>query len=484
MSGRCRGRAPGHGGVAPTAWGGRAVRGPGLGKAGRHHRPPAGRPRAATRPRASTLEGLAGEGVAGVRVGPAGLEAAAALEAGATVLQVGSDGWIGLAAVRASPVGPAVAGLRPWVQLALYLLHERSRPASEWGAFLDRVGDGPAAPLLWARDDLLLLEGTQLAEQVGGYFGFVEGEWRALEEAGVLADPAVFDPDYFNLAGFKWAFATVRGHLHAPLDGGEETAIVPAAAWVAHSSRSGATLQVRKGLFGKEAQAVLKTDRPLAAGAPVAMNFGEGALDSQVLLDYGVWDPAPGAFRGGYNLALALPEDDPNYHDKLDILEQGEFPAAPSFALRQGENPPEELVAFMRLVQLRGMDAFLLEPIFRSEIWEHLYQPVSEENERHVCDVMIRGCNDVLARYGAGLDEDLLDLRRDKYEPGSPGQAALLVRIGEQAALEGAARFFQDRMGQLEGLLYYQQRRLRNLNLLDEDGNSTFDDADVYFPNI
>ena len=39
-------------------------------------------------------------------------------------------------------------------------------------------------------------------------------------------------------------------------------------------------------------------------------------------------------------------------------------------------------------------------------------------------------------------------------------------------------------MGQLEGLLYYQERRLRNLNLLDEDGNSTFDDTAEYFPNI
>ena len=36
----------------------------------------------------------------------------------------------------------------------------------------------------------------------------------------------------------------------------------------------------------------------------------------------------------------------------------------------------------------------------------------------------------------------------------------------------------------LEGLLYYQERRLRNLNLLDEDGNSTFDDTAEYFPNI
>ena len=84
-SGRCRrGGAP-----TPTrAWGGRAGRGPdnrGRGEAGRPGRG------AGTRARASTLEGLAG--VAGVRVGPAGL--------GATNASPMADrgGWID----RASP---------------------------------------------------------------------------------------------------------------------------------------------------------------------------------------------------------------------------------------------------------------------------------------------------------------------------------------------------------------------------------------------
>lgn len=39
-----------------------------------------------------------------------------------------------------------------------------------------------------------------------------------------------------------------------------------------------------------------------------------------------------------------------------------------------------------------GADAFLLEALFRTEVWGFMQQPVSEDNERAVCDSMILGC--------------------------------------------------------------------------------------------
>ena len=52
--------------------------------------------------------------------------------------------------------------------------------------------------------------------------------------------------------------------------------------------------------------------------------------------------------------------------------------AAPSFVIRAFEDPPPELRVFMRLLNLKDEDAFLLEAIFRQECWGLISEPVSE----------------------------------------------------------------------------------------------------------
>ena len=43
-----------------------------------------------------------------------------------------------------------------------------------------------------------------------------------------------------------------------------------------------------------------------------------------------------------------------------------------------------------------GQDAFLLEPLFRSEAWGFMLAPVSEANERAVYQSMADGCRAAL----------------------------------------------------------------------------------------
>lgn len=59
--------------------------------------------------------------------------------------------------------------------------------------------------------------------------------------------------------------------------------------------------------------------------------------------------------------------------------------------LRGDAPPPEEMLAFLRLLHLAGPDAFLLESIFRNEVWSHMQMPVSEDNEKAVCQSMAQG---------------------------------------------------------------------------------------------
>ena len=65
------------------------------------------------------------------------------------------------------------------------------------------------------------------------------------------------------------------------------------------------------------------------------------------------------------------------------------------------------MLAFLRLLNLRGADAFLLEALFRNAVWkEHLVLPVSEENEAMVCESMLAGCREAVEAFGGSMEED------------------------------------------------------------------------------
>jgi Rubisco LSMT substrate-binding len=60
--------------------------------------------------------------------------------------------------------------------------------------------------------------------------------------------------------------------------------------------------------------------------------------------------------QGGFLLGLTVPSDDINFDDKADILEINGLAASWQFTLRPDERPSEQLMAFLRLVNLSGSD--------------------------------------------------------------------------------------------------------------------------------
>jgi [ribulose-bisphosphate carboxylase]-lysine N-methyltransferase len=51
----------------------------------------------------------------------------------------------------------------------------------------------------------------------------------------------------------------------------------------------------------------------------------------------------------------------------------------------------------------------------------------------------------------------------------------LQVRLGEKEALDSLLGFFEGRGADLPALEYYQERRLKRLGLMDEEGKTTYD---------
>jgi [ribulose-bisphosphate carboxylase]-lysine N-methyltransferase len=114
-----------------------------------------------------------------------------------------------------------------------------------------------------------------------------------------------------------------------------------------------------------------------------------------------------------------------------------------------------------------------LEAIFRAEAWGLISEPVSRLNEEEACGTMINGCEEALRGYTTRVEDD-----RKVAEDTSIGRRARLaarVSMGEKQALTDAMGYFSQIEARLDSMEYYQERRLRSLNLLDKDGNSTYD---------
>jgi [ribulose-bisphosphate carboxylase]-lysine N-methyltransferase len=51
---------------------------------------------------------------------------------------------------------------------------------------------------------------------------------------------------------------------------------------------------------------------------------------------------------------------------------------------------------------------------------------------------------------------------------------ATSVVLGEKEALDATMGWFEARLGQLKRLEYYQERRLKRLKLIDDEGRTTY----------
>lgn len=168
-------------------------------------------------------------------------------------------------------------------------------------------------------------------------------------------------------------------------------------------------------------------------------------------------------------LTFELDAEDNFYDDKIDILEFETYDQAPidpvqSFDLvsepgRDGE-PDPAMLQFLRLTELGGTDSFLLESIFRQEVWGFMSMPVSEVNEAKVVNKIIDGCTKSL--------DDLAS-----RPSGGPEMCQTLCET-EIKALTKTLEYFKREKEALDLKEYYQQRRLKDLGLdsewVPEDG--------------
>ncbi|XP_010939836.1 fructose-bisphosphate aldolase-lysine N-methyltransferase, chloroplastic isoform X2 [Elaeis guineensis] len=389
------------------------------------------------------------------------------------VVEVPKKLWINPDTVAASDIGRVCGGLKPWVAISLFLLREKALgSASSWRPYLDILPLATDSPIFWSEEELSEIQGTQLLSTIMGVKEFVQSEFIKVEDDVILPNKDLFSsPITFN--DFLWAFGILRSRAFPRLRG-ENLALIPLADLINHSSSitsEDSFWEIKgKGFFSRELIFSLRTPIYVKAGDQVYIQYDLAKSNAELALDYGFIESRQD--REVYTLTLEITESDPFYGDKLDIAETNGLGETAYFDVILGSPLPPSMLPYLRLVALGGTDAFLLESIFRNSVWGHLELPVSRANEETICRVVRDACKSALSAYHTTIEEDEKLMEEGKLD--SRLQIAVAVRAGEKKVLKQIDDLFRERELELDGLEYYQERRLKDLGLVGEQGEIIF----------
>ncbi|ERM94564.1 hypothetical protein AMTRI_Chr04g190680 [Amborella trichopoda] len=401
-----------------------------------------------------------------------GLVAKRSLSQNQVVLEVPKKLWINSDTVAASEIGRVCGGLKPWISVALFIItEEKKKNGSPWCPYLDILPQKLDSPLYWSEEELTEIQGTQLLSTTLGVKEYVQSEFSKVEEEIILPNKHLFPS--MTVDDFLWAFGILRSRAFSQLRG-KDLVLVPLADLINHScnvNTEDVAWQIKgSGLFSRELVFSLRTPLPVNAGEQVFIQYDLKKSNAELALDYGFIEPNLG--RDAYSLTLEIPESDPFFGDKLDIAESNGFGETAYFNLLLDCGLPEGMLPYLRLAALGGTDAFLLESIFRNTVWGHLELPVSQPNEEFICKAVADACRSALSLYRTTIEEDEELLKKGKLELRL--EIAVGVRLGEKKVLNQILKTFEDRGKEVEGLEYYQERRLKDLGLVGEQGEIIF----------
>ncbi|WCJ22196.1 [Fructose-bisphosphate aldolase]-lysine N-methyltransferase chloroplastic [Euphorbia peplus] len=387
------------------------------------------------------------------------------------VLEIPKKLWINPDKVSDSEIGKVCSGLKPWISVAVFLIREKLKVDSDWRPYLDVLPETTDSTIYWSEEELKELQGSQLLSTTLGVKKYLQREFQKLEEETLTPHKKLF-PSPITLDDFYWAYGLLRSRAFSRLRG-QNLVLIPLADLINHSpavKTEDYAYEIKGGgLFSRELTFSLRSPISVKAGEQVVIQYDLNKSNAEFALDYGFIES--NASRNTYTLTLQISETDPFLDDKLDIAETNGLGESADFDIVFGSPLPLKLLPYLRLVALGGTDAFLLESIFRNAIWGHLELPVSRSNEELICRVVREACKSALSGYPTTIEEDEKLLQEDL----SPRlQIAVGIRAAEKKVLQQIDEIFENRESELDEIEYYQERRLKDLGLVGEQGEIIF----------
>ncbi|XP_052187545.1 ribulose-1,5 bisphosphate carboxylase/oxygenase large subunit N-methyltransferase, chloroplastic [Diospyros lotus] len=389
------------------------------------------------------------------------------------VLEVPKKFWINPETVLSSEIASVCGGLKPWISVALFLIREKKLlDDSPWRYYLRILPEYTDSTIYWSEKELSEIQGTQLLSTTLGVKEYVQSEFERVEEEVILPNKQLF-PFPVTFDDFLWAFGILRSRAFSRLRG-QNLVLIPVADLINHSpsiTTEEYAWEIKgAGLFSRDLLFSLRSPIPVKAGEQVLIQYDMDKSNAELALDYGFIESRPE--RNAYTLTLQISELDEFFADKLDIAESNGLGETAYFDINLGSTLPPAMLPYLRLVALGGEDAFLLESIFRNSVWGHLELPVSRANEELICQVVRGACKSALSEYHTTIEEDEKLMEGGNVD--GRVEIAVGVRAGEKKVLQQIEVIFKEREQELDGLEYYQERRLKDLGLVGEQGDIIF----------
>lgn len=351
-----------------------------------------------------------------------------------------------------------VAALSDESALAAALLLKQD---TTFGALVEALRTEFNHAFLWSDAELEALSASTLRGRAKEVRNAIESEWDTLHNGPLGAQGTLDDYLWAQAAVQSCAVRLSSRIVLAPL-------LTAAGLPEGEDSKANTRLQSRGGsFFAGRSRIVLIAERDLVVGDRISIDRDAVTDMDELLLDFGLSGGEP-----RFELDLSITPLDRFYEDKEDVLKDEELLVTESFDLRKSDNtawtPPDNLEPFVRLMCLGGTDAFLLESVFRKEIWGFMNLPVSKTNEKALCDYLIGACEDALDAY----EDDVGDAQTTR------STLARTLVDAEKEILCACRDHYRRYTNSLDDIQYYQERRLNELDLLRPLDESEIVDAE------
>ena len=344
--------------------------------------------------------------------------------------------------------------------LAILLLSEKYQgSSSKYSSYIKFLPLESDSVVSWSKEELEILNDAT-TRNILGQIKAIESDYERLITLDSLR--ALLPSNAFTLEDFKWAIGHVKSK-HVYLD--DQPYLVPGMETLEHDPTSTAEpITAGAGMFGGKIGKVM-ADRSYDGDKNVFMSYGLKS-SAQCLEDHGIV-PDVDLQDSSCELVFNILEgEDKFYDDKVNLLEAEGFTPRMTFDLEADEDIEIDplLMQFLRLKFITGIDSFILEACLSATAWNTLSMPFSKENELAVLNYLNEQCQlnidnlkaPTTSSSDSNINNDRLGLMQMLYKQ-------------EIAALEGTQARIRYELDSVQGpdpREYYQERRLRELDLL------------------
>lgn len=300
--------------------------------------------------------------------------------------------------------------------MTLWLVHEKSDPASFWKPWIDILPESVPSSLNFDEAELAELEGSMMQSITARRKLVLAQEHAEVMRVLQVNHTALFPNETFTLAAYTWASTIVSsrsivvstGNVTVPL-------LVPFVDLAQHDHTVNTTYE-----FDDDNNFKVVTNQQVNASAPVKLSIGMRS-NAQLILSHGL--ALDNNDFDQVQLNVQVSEDDPFASVKRKILDQSGFGADRSFMIsKQGLSA--ELLAAMRIQALKPSEFDSYAKAFRG--------PVTLRNELEVYRTLMLACQSLVKRYKTTMQQDAELL---KGELSQNMRNAVTLRKGEKETL-------------------------------------------------